>query len=32
MPHMKEYTERRQLNNEGFSLIELLIAIVILAA
>lgn len=28
---MKEYTERRQLNNEGFSLIELLIAIVILA-
>ena len=31
MPHTKEYTERRQLNNEGFSLIELLIAIVILA-
>ena len=28
---MKEYTERRQLNNEGFSLIELLIAIVILS-
>lgn len=28
---MQKYTERRQLNNEGFSLIELLIAIVILA-
>lgn len=27
----EEYTERRQLNNEGFSLIELLIAIVILS-
>lgn len=28
---MQKHTERRQLNNEGFSLIELLIAIVILA-
>lgn len=28
---MQERTERRQLNNEGFSLIELLIAIVILS-
>ena len=28
---MQKHTERRQLNNEGFSLIELLIAIVILS-
>ena len=28
---MQKNTERRQLNNEGFSLIELLIAIVILS-
>ena len=28
---MQKRTERRQLNNEGFSLIELLIAIVILS-